>query len=133
MATQEQAAPPPALSTRSTGAAAGWDPYEVWRTRVLFPLLADKERNRSLSASPPVEALVLPLLVDERSQADHPRNDELEQELTIAVSYLLLAGLNGLFGSGAERGRHWPLQGLGPKHAPPSWRPVPRDGAGLRD
>jgi hypothetical protein len=28
-------------------AAAGWDPYEVWRTRILLPRIQDGERNPS--------------------------------------------------------------------------------------
>jgi hypothetical protein len=35
--------PPAAQETSSkTSEATGWDPYEVWRTRVLLPRLEDK-------------------------------------------------------------------------------------------
>jgi hypothetical protein len=34
-----------AVSSDTRPAAAGWDPYEVWRTRVLLPRLQDAEKH----------------------------------------------------------------------------------------
>ena len=100
---------------------------------MLLPLLAEKAPN-PVPPVPSVADFVAPLLVEDSTQAAQPRrNDEFKQELRIAISYLLLAGLNGLLGSGTESGRHWSLKGFTAKHAPPIWRPAPRDGASLRD
>jgi hypothetical protein len=45
-------APRRAAADRPEGAASGgWDPYEVWRTRVLLPRLAEEKRFRERSSS----------------------------------------------------------------------------------
>jgi hypothetical protein len=42
----------PQTTSASPKQAAGWDPFEVWRTRVLLPRLAE-ERQEKAAAAPP--------------------------------------------------------------------------------
>lgn len=124
MAIREQEAPLATASPRLIGETHGWDPYEVWRTRVLLPRLAAQhllaqQGNRSASARyvETVQVVALPF-VEEHPFAVRDRDaggddEELRHEVGVAISYVLLAGLYGLFGSytngGTKRNQRWRL------------------------
>jgi hypothetical protein len=54
--TEKQLVPHPAIVARNSDVVSGWDPFEVWRTRVLLPRLADEALDR-LSVPAPVAAV----------------------------------------------------------------------------
>jgi hypothetical protein len=45
----EQPAPAGADAAKKAPELTGWDPYEVWRTRVLLPRLSDRSPAEDLS------------------------------------------------------------------------------------
>jgi hypothetical protein len=107
---QQQAAPRPTMSPVN-GDMAGWDPYEVWRTRVLLPRIAAEPRPQLPQALPSAPALVRPT-----THADSPtdgtpavgdralESDEaLMQELIDIVGSLCLVGLTSILVGHAAR------------------------------
>jgi hypothetical protein len=48
----------PSPTSSSQEQPSGWDPFEVWRTRVLLPRLADEREEKAAVAPPPPVQLV---------------------------------------------------------------------------
>jgi len=106
--TEQQISPRPAVSARNGGATSGWDPYEVWRTRVLVSELTGRAPDR-VSGTPAV-ATFRPVVPAVRTHAEpangsewseaavgRANDEDLERELINAISSLCLAGLTGVF------------------------------------
>ena len=104
------------IAIRGNGAvASGWDPYEVWRTRVLAPRLADQERDR-LAPTAAVESLyvVAPRIDidvgstvgDWNPDSDASRSDStLWREAADVLGWLLVAGVAGVLYAEGDRRR----------------------------
>jgi hypothetical protein len=90
----------PAPSTPGKGVTSGWDPYEVWRTRVLLPRLAESGRVAHPAVSPQPE-LPVPVAKEEPLNAvtvvaDSPSgvtDQILMRQLVDVMSWLLAAAL----------------------------------------
>ena len=101
------------MSARDPGAPAGWDPYEVWRKRVLLPRLAQQEERNRLSRTSVATTLYVVPAIDpddlpaiDWNASDTSRSDEaLRRELIDAVNWLLVAGLASTFLAHAESAR----------------------------
>jgi hypothetical protein len=101
---EQEAIPRAARSAPDTGTTSGWDPYEVWRKRVLLPRLAQDERNRLSRTAVATTLYVVPAIAPNDSPAidwdasDTSRSDEgLRRELIGAIHWLLVAGLASTF------------------------------------
>jgi hypothetical protein len=93
---ENQRLPP---STRSSGAQCGWDPYEVWRTRVLLPRLAQNARSlagpsaiRVALIAPRIHDLDIPSRDHANTAADPHRSDNAPRRELIDAFCLLLIG-----------------------------------------
>ena len=105
----------PTLASRgSGGATTGWDPYEVWRTKILLPRLADQERDRLASTAAAKRLYVVAPRTDRADSAtpggdrndqdDARRTDEaLRREMIDVIGLLLVAGLVGVFYTEVDR------------------------------
>jgi hypothetical protein len=120
-----------ALSSEGSAATPGWDPYEVWRTKILLPRLAEQEADRLAKLAAGKRLYVVAPTskpADEltpAAQAPTPEgplswNDEaLKREMIEVLSSLLVIGLASTFyGEGDRR--------------PPARLPVARGGRALR-
>ena len=92
----------PAPSTPGKGVTSGWDPYEVWRTRVLLPRLAESGRvshetveTLDIQAQVPVvhaeDASVAVALLSDRTTA--VTDQALVRQLVGVMGWLLAAAV----------------------------------------
>jgi len=106
--TEQQLVPHPTIVAGNSGATSGWDPYEVWRTRVFLPRLAGEERAR-LSLAPVATLCVVPeaRTNDEPSDGARDRSPDdgeaLRQELIDVIGSLYLAGLTSILLNYSDR------------------------------
>jgi hypothetical protein len=109
---EQQATPHSTIDAASSGVTPGWDPYEVWRTRVFLPRVASEDA-RLLRTTPVVTlCVVVPAATDDvarnggqsdPTRAQDPRDEALRHELLTVLSSLCLAGLTSLFLSHGDR------------------------------
>lgn len=106
----EQRVPRKTMAQENNDVTSGWDPYEVWRTRVFIPRAA-AEAVASPAPTAPVAALLVVAQADGTSDdaaaVDWPlgRNDHdaLKHELIDVISSLCLAGLTSIWLNSSER------------------------------
>ena len=103
MGNRRTVVPQPTLSSLEH-APDGWDPCEVWRTRILLPRLADGRRVRwpygrslktwDLNASgDPVKDAASARSDWSRSSQSDPEDEALRREMRDVIGRLLLAGI----------------------------------------
>jgi hypothetical protein len=115
LGTEKQMVPAPTMSAHHSGVTSGWDPYEVWRTRVLRPRIAEEALGR-LSLTAPVTALCVVAEAtsgvdasskgresDLTSESIATDDQALRHELTNVIASLCLAGLTSIFLKDSER------------------------------
>jgi hypothetical protein len=103
------------MAAHHSGVTSGWDPYEVWRTRVLRPRMAAEERSRPTLVAPVAALCVViqPTSTDTESSHDDepafatesfPVDDAaLRHELTNVIASLCLAGLTTILLKDSDR------------------------------
>jgi hypothetical protein len=114
---EKKTIPQSAVSLADTPSASGWDPYEVWRTRVFLPRVASEERDRlARNVSAPTLYVVAQavaiekkalLIGEQKSSASAPSDhDVLRHELVHVIGSLWVAGLVNIFLNSSDRQRH---------------------------
>ena len=105
-----------ARSRRASGGTPGWDPCEVWRTRILLPRLAAKDGERLSDVAAVATSLVVEsashvhdesaIGSDANLSGHTSANDEaLKRELLDVLGWLLLAGFTTTYLVQAEEQR----------------------------
>ena len=88
---------------------SGWDPYDVWRTRVLLPRLAEERNRLPQLAVAKTHPVVAPRTDINRGSSnrtyrdlDYARDDRLEREAAGLIGWLVVSALANIIFAAAH-------------------------------